>query len=58
MDQARGRRYRYMVLQPGGSKSEMETMAAFLGRAPDTRAFCKEHGFKMPGAFQTNEFFA
>jgi Zn-dependent oligopeptidase len=40
-----------MVLEPGGSRSEMETMTVFLGRAPDTRAFCEEHGFEMPETF-------
>lgn len=51
MDQDRGRKYRYMVLEPGGSQSEMETLTAFLGRAPDTRAFCEEHGFEMAEGF-------
>jgi Zn-dependent oligopeptidase len=43
-----------MILEPGGSQSEMETMTAFLGRAPDTRAFREEHGFNTPENFQAN----
>lgn len=43
MNAEKGRRYRYMVLEPGGSQSEMQTLREFLGRDPNTDAFCKEH---------------
>ena len=42
MDPVQGRRFRYTVLQPGGSKAEMDILRDFLGREPDTNAFVKE----------------
>ena len=42
MNPERGRRYRYQVLQPGGSRAEIDILKDFLGRKPDTRAFAEE----------------
>jgi metallopeptidase MepB len=32
MNKAAGRRYRYQVLEKGGSQDEMKTLTEFLGR--------------------------
>ncbi|KAH8587442.1 metallopeptidase MepB [Bisporella sp. PMI_857] len=37
-------RYRYMVLEKGGSQNEMKTVTDFLGREPSTEAFYQELG--------------
>lgn len=44
MDKAAGRRYRYTVLEKGGSQDEMKTLTEFLGREPKTDAFYKDMG--------------
>ncbi|KAJ5080906.1 hypothetical protein N7456_013616 [Penicillium angulare] len=44
MNKAAGRRYRYQVLEKGGSQDEMTTLTQFLGRAPETTAFYKDMG--------------
>ncbi|KAJ5570660.1 Peptidase M3A/M3B, partial [Penicillium sp. DV-2018c] len=44
MNKAAGRRYRYQVLEKGGSQDEMKTLTEFLGREPQTDAFYKELG--------------
>ncbi|KAJ6096903.1 hypothetical protein N7486_007649 [Penicillium sp. IBT 16267x] len=44
MNKAAGRRYRYQVLEKGGSQDEMKTLTEFLGREPQTTAFYKELG--------------
>ncbi|CAI7599433.1 unnamed protein product [Penicillium pancosmium] len=44
MNKAAGRRYRYQVLEKGGSQDEMTTLTQFLGREPQTTAFYKELG--------------
>ncbi|KAK5111675.1 hypothetical protein LTR62_004780 [Meristemomyces frigidus] len=44
MDGKEGRRYRYTVLEKGGSQDEMETLKQFLGREPSTEAFYQELG--------------
>ncbi|ETN47226.1 uncharacterized protein HMPREF1541_01418 [Cyphellophora europaea CBS 101466] len=44
MDPKEGRRYRYTVLEKGGSQDEMETLKNFLGREPDTKAFYDDLG--------------
>ncbi|KAJ5595714.1 hypothetical protein N7450_002172 [Penicillium hetheringtonii] len=44
MNKAAGRRYRYQVLEKGGSQDEMKTLTEFLGREPETTAFYKELG--------------
>ncbi|KAJ5953522.1 hypothetical protein N7454_000418 [Penicillium verhagenii] len=44
MNKASGRRYRYQVLEKGGSQDEMKTLTEFLGREPQTTAFYKELG--------------
>ncbi|KAJ5414662.1 Saccharolysin [Penicillium cosmopolitanum] len=44
MNKAAGRRYRYQVLEKGGSQDEMTTLTQFLGREPETTAFYKELG--------------
>jgi metallopeptidase MepB len=42
MNGKEGRRYRYTVLEKGGSQEEMETLKKFLGREPSVEAFYKE----------------
>lgn len=44
MNKAAGRRYRYQVLEKGGSQDEMQTLTEFLGREPSTDAFYKDLG--------------
>ncbi|KAJ5728099.1 hypothetical protein N7493_004429 [Penicillium malachiteum] len=44
MNKAAGRRYRYQVLEKGGSQDEMKTLTEFLGREPQTTAFYQELG--------------
>ncbi|MCJ1439435.1 hypothetical protein MMC27_008829 [Xylographa pallens] len=44
MDSQEGRRYRYAVLEKGGSQDEMKTVVDYLGREPKTDAFYKELG--------------
>lgn len=39
MDPAVGRRYRHLVLEPGGSRPPQELVEAFLGRPPSPAAF-------------------
>lgn len=41
MDAAAGQRYRREILQPGGSRDEMDSLVAFLGRKPTNDAFLK-----------------
>lgn len=44
MNPTEGRRYRYTVLERGGSQDEMQTLVDFLGRKPSTEAFYRELG--------------
>jgi metallopeptidase MepB len=44
MNKEHGRRYRYTVLEKGGSQDEMTTLTQFLGREPRTDAFYQELG--------------
>ncbi|KAF2223891.1 metallopeptidase MepB [Elsinoe ampelina] len=44
MNKEKGRKYRHMVLEKGGSQDEMETLKQFLGREPSTEAFYRELG--------------
>ena len=44
MNGTEGRRYRHTVLEKGGSRDEMETLKAFLGREPSGEAFYRELG--------------
>lgn len=44
MNGKEGRRYRYTVLERGGSQDEMQTLEDFLGRKPNTEAFYRELG--------------
>ncbi|MCJ1309892.1 hypothetical protein MMC25_003553 [Agyrium rufum] len=44
MNPAKGRRYRYLVLQPGGSQREKETIYSFLEQESNTKTLCEEHG--------------
>ncbi|KAL1953431.1 hypothetical protein VTO42DRAFT_2838 [Malbranchea cinnamomea] len=44
MSRKEGRRYRYTVLEKGGSQDEMQTLREFLGRDPKPDAFYKELG--------------
>lgn len=41
-----GRRYREMLLKPGGSQSEWKTLREYLGRDPDPTAYFKWIGLK------------
>ncbi|KAF9046329.1 hypothetical protein BJ165DRAFT_1345534 [Panaeolus papilionaceus] len=42
LDPARGQRYRDEILRPGGSREELDSLKAFLGRAPNSDAFLEE----------------
>ena len=44
MNTKEGLRYRYTVLEKGGSQDEMITLVEFLGREPQTDAFYKAIG--------------
>lgn len=44
MNPAAGRRYRYSVLEKGGSRDEMASLTEFLGREPKTDAFYEDMG--------------
>lgn len=44
LNKEEGRRYRRIVLEPGGSKDEMEMLEEFLERAPNNEAFAAELG--------------
>ena len=46
MDGREGRRYRKEVLERGGSRDEMESLKAFLGREPRADAFYRELGLE------------
>jgi oligopeptidase A len=39
-----GRKYRDLVLAPGGERDSMESLVAFLGRAPTQDAFLRHIG--------------
>lgn len=39
-----GKRYRDLVLAPGGEKDSLESLTAFLGRAPTNDAFLRHIG--------------
>ncbi|KAG6830705.1 hypothetical protein H0H92_015181 [Tricholoma furcatifolium] len=42
LDPARGQRYRDEILLPGGSREELDSLKAFLGRPPNSNAFLEE----------------
>ena len=44
MDGTVGRRYRKEILEKGGSRDEMESLKAFLGREPSKEPFYHELG--------------
>jgi metallopeptidase MepB len=44
MNKKEGRRYRYTVLEKGGSQDEMVTLIQFLGRKPRPDAFFRDLG--------------
>ena len=44
MNAEMGRKYRKLVLYPGGSKPCMEILEDFLGREPNDGAFCRALG--------------
>lgn len=46
MNGAEGRRYRKEVLEWGGSRDEMESLKAFLGREPNGDAFYRQLGLQ------------
>ena len=48
MNAKEGRRYRYTVLQPGGSQPEMQTLVNFLGREPNNETWMRQLGVDRP----------
>jgi metallopeptidase MepB len=44
LDSTEGRRYRFTLLEKGGSQEEMKILTEYLGREPKTEAFYKELG--------------
>lgn len=42
LDPALGQLYRKQILYPGGSRDELVSLEAFLGRPPNSDAFIKE----------------
>ncbi|RDW61620.1 hypothetical protein BP5796_11512 [Coleophoma crateriformis] len=50
MNAQEGRRYRYGILEKGGSQDEMKTVMDFLGRQPSSDAFYRELGLVEPPA--------
>ncbi len=44
MDAQAGRRYRYSVLEKGGSQDGMKILSEFLGREPSTGPFLEDLG--------------
>ena len=42
LDPTCGDHYRRSILQPGGSREELDSLAEFLGRPPSSDAFMKE----------------
>jgi metallopeptidase MepB len=47
MNAKKGRRYRHMILEKGGSQDEMMILEDFLGRKVRTDAFYRELGLKV-----------
>jgi Zn-dependent oligopeptidase len=47
MDQERGKRYREIVLKPGGSRKPLDILSDFLGREPTVDAFCRALGIAI-----------
>ena len=45
MNQELGRKYRKMILGPGGSVDSDESLRRFLGRDPNDEAFMRLNGF-------------
>ena len=43
-DPGAGRRYREVILEPGGTRDGMDLLRAFLGREPEIAAFLREIG--------------
>ncbi|KAG6856419.1 hypothetical protein H0H87_004638 [Tephrocybe sp. NHM501043] len=50
LDPARGQQYRQHILLPGGSRDELDSLKAFLGRPPNSDAFLKELFGTLPAA--------
>ncbi|KAG6917455.1 hypothetical protein DXG01_002432 [Tephrocybe rancida] len=50
LDPARGKQYRDHILLPGGSREELDSLKAFLGRPPNSDAFLKELFGTVPAA--------
>ncbi len=46
MSKESGRRYRDIVLRPGGSQPEMKTLTDYLGRQPSTKPYFKYLGIE------------
>jgi len=47
MSKEAGRRYRDMVLRPGGSLPEMDVLTQYLGRGPSTRPYFEYLGLEV-----------
>jgi Zn-dependent oligopeptidase len=45
MNKELGKKYRELILAPGGSADSIEGTVAFLGREPNNDAFMKMNGF-------------
>ena len=45
MNKELGKKYRDIILAPGGSIDSNEAMVAFLGREPNDEAFMRQNGF-------------
>jgi thimet oligopeptidase len=52
LDAAVGRAYRSEILEPGGSRDEMTSIKAFLGREPREDAFLKSIGVKTASPYK------
>jgi len=51
-----GRRYRDVVLRPGGSQPEMEVLTRYLGREPSTRPYFEYLGIEPRDGGPINTF--
>ncbi|PPQ89666.1 hypothetical protein CVT25_013853 [Psilocybe cyanescens] len=54
LDPARGKLYRDKILRAGGSREEIDTLADFLGRPPNSEAFLQELFGTIPASKAAN----